>query len=60
MNAQVLLLLGLAYSLGMIATLFVAAVYLAVHGNPSGLAGLAIAAVLCCATGRFYLWMKAS
>lgn len=60
MNSQVLLLLGLAYSLAMIATLFVAAVYLAIMGNPSGLAGLAIAAALCCAIGRVYLWVKAS
>ena len=60
MNAQVLLLLGLAYSLAMIATVFVAAVYLAILGNTTGLAGLAIAAVVCCASGRAYLWMKES
>ena len=60
MNAQVMLLLGLAYGLGMIAAIVVAAIYLAILGNPTGLAGLAIAAAVCCATGRVYLWLRPS
>ncbi len=58
MNAQVLILFGLAYSLAMLATMSVAAVYIAFLGNYSALFGLGIAVALSAVCGRVYLWTR--
>lgn len=58
MNPQMLIIFGLAYSLAMLATMSVAAVYIAFLGNYSALIGLGIAVAVSAGCGRLYLWTQ--
>jgi hypothetical protein len=56
--AMIILLIGLSYTLSILITACVVAVYLAFRGNYGGLIGLSIDAAICLVCARLYTWRK--